>query len=234
MRNIKAIFNKQIKDLMKNTSVLMMFIVFPVVALVFSHITGDTEGTEGIPIMMASMFAGMGIIMSVALIIAEDRENKSLRFLIMAGVKPISYLLGVDGVILILGLLSSLTFGFIGGFKGQEFWIFLAAMMTAVSASTLLGAIIGISSKNQQAANGLAMPVGMVLGFAPMLAQFNDTVARATHIFYTQQLNVVTDSFTSLGDGRSLWQSFSIMWGNVAVFVVVFAFVFKKKGLRGE
>jgi len=251
MRNIKAIFKKQLKDTLKNPAVLIQFMIFPFIAFVMTWLMDfesmmDFEGmTEemlafaqenmqasmpNMTTMQATIFAGMGLIPIVAGIIAEDIEKKSLRFLQMAGVKPSSYLLGVGGVIFFVSFFSSIAFALIGGFTGQDFWIFTASMMSGVAASIVLGAAIGILTKNQQAATALSMPAAMILGFGPTMAQFNDTVARVLHVTYTQQLNVVTDYLTH-GADVNLWQSFGIMWANVAVLGIFFAIAYRKKGL---
>jgi len=182
--------------------------------------------------MMATMFAGMALIPAVAGIIAEDIEKKSLRFLIMAGVKPPAYLVGVGSVIFFASVFTSIAFAFVGGFWGVDFLIFIGAMMSGVAASIVLGAIIGILTKNQQSSTALSMPIALVLGFGPMMAQFNDTVARVLHIFYSQQINIVVDYLT-VGAETPLWQSFAIMWGNVVVLGVLFIVVYAKKGLKG-
>jgi len=246
MRSFKAIFKKQMKDTVKNPATLINFAIFPVVAFMMTSFV-DFE-IEGVPdyiaellganipnmaIMMATIFAGMGLIPSVAGIISEDIEKKSLRFLNMAGVKSGAYLLGVGGVTLFLSVFTALAFGFVSDFYGQDFWIFVASILSGVAASIMLGATIGIFSKNQQSATGLSMPFAMILGFGPMMAQFNDTIARVLHIFYTQQLNVVADYLMYGYSGTPLWQSFAIIWANVAVLGIVFLIVYAKKGLRG-
>jgi len=246
MRNVKAIFRKQIKDTLKNPMVLMSFFIFPLVAWMMSAFA--TPEMEGVPeeiaqmiaanmpnlaTMMAVMFAGMGLIPIVAGVIAEDIEKKSLRFLSMAGVKPTSYLLGVNGVSFFFSVLTALAFGLISDFRGPDFWIFVGSLLSGVMASIFLGATIGILCKSQQAASGLTMPAAVVLGFGPMLAQFNPTIARVLHPLYTQQLNVIADHLSGMATGTPLWQPFAIIWANVAVLGILFAMVYKKKGLKG-
>jgi len=239
MRSVKATFKKQIKDIMKNMSVLIQFIIFPVVAYAMTVLIA--RGDENIPdtmftTMMAAVFVGMSLISTVAGIIAEDREKKSLRFLVMAGVKPTSYLLGIGGVIFSVSLLPAIAFSMIGGFRGHELIVFMSVMMSGVVASILVGSTIGIFAKNQQAATGLAMPIAMVLGFGPIAAGFNEQVERMFSIFYTQQLNVVIDNFYAISgyySEVSLWQPFAIIWGNISVLVVLFMLVYTKKGLKG-
>ena len=167
--------------------------------------------------MMAAVFAG---------IVAEDKEKKSLRFLAMAGLKPASYILGVGGVMFLVSALPVLAFAFIGDLQGEAFRNFVAIMMSGVAASVLLGLSIGILSDNQQAATGLAMPVAMVLGFGPMISDFNETVHEIMLFFYTQQFNEVNNHPDYLA------RPFMVMGINILVLVIFFTIVYKQKGLK--
>jgi len=244
MRSVKAVFKKQFKGTVKNPEILLQFIIFPLLAFVLNLVmVTDFEGipydiaemlTANMPnmvTMQATIFAGMGLITVMAGIVAEDIEKKSLRFLMMAGVKPQSYLLGVSSVIFLVSFLTSVAFTFIGGFSGLDFWIFTGAMMSGVTGSIVLGATIGILTMNNQSASAISLPVSVILGFGPLIAQFNDRIARVLHVFYTQQLNVIADYLTSGGGETPLWQSFAIIWVNVAVLVVLFCIAFAKKRL---
>lgn len=182
--------------------------------------------------MQATIFAGMGLIPVVAGIIAEDREKKSVRFLMMAGVKSPAYLIGVSGIILFLSFLTSVAFSIIGGYSGSDFWIFLASMMSGVSASIVLGATIGMFAGNQQTATGLAMPLGIILGIGPIMAQFSEGMKQGLRFFYTQQLNVIADNLALENPETSLGSSFGIIWMNIAVLFVLFMLVYAKKGLK--
>jgi len=179
--------------------------------------------------MQAGIFAGMGLITAITGVISEDMTKKSLRFLAMAGVKPLAYLAGASGVMLFISIFVSAAFSLIAGFGGADFWIFTATMMSVAVSSVILGATFGILAGNQQAASGLVMPVAIVLGFGPMMAQFNDNIARYLHFVYTQQLNIVADTLTTGIASTPLWQSFAIMWANVAVLGLLFILVFRKK-----
>ena len=238
MNSVKAIFKKQLKDLLKNLAVLIQFIIYPVVGFAMTQLVALRD--ENIPDtmfvnMMAAIFVGMSLIPVTAGIIAEDRATKSLRFLVMAGVKPPAYLLGVGGVILGVSLLPSLAFTLIGRFSGYEFWLFLAVMVLGVITSTLLGLTIGIFVNNAQAAGGISMPFAVILGFTPMIAMFNEPMMRVTRFFYTQQINIVMNSFYSVSGyhlSTDLWESFIIIGGNIALMVILFSIVFVKKGLK--
>ena len=231
MRSISAIFMKQMRDMVKNRAVLIEIIVFPVLAFILTELVAKPD--ETIPnsmfiIMFASIFTGMILLMRSAGTIAEDREHKSLRFLVMAGVRPYEYLLGSGGTILVTGAVVSAVFGILGGFSSIEFKIFMAVMMLGTVASMLLGAVIGILSKNQQAASGLGMPIAMILGFSPMISMFNETAKRIFGVFYTLQMDRVVNDFSA--DHTA---PFLIILANIAVLLALFVLAYRRKGLRG-
>jgi ABC-2 type transport system permease protein len=229
MRSAKAIFVKQTKDVLKNPMILVEFIIFPAVAFIMTEMV--VKSNPDIPnnmfvMMMAPIFAGMALITAMAGAIAEDVERKSLRFLMMAGVKPHEYLLGTGGFNLLAGAVVSVVFALIGDFTALEFVKFLGIMILSVIASILLGASIGMLSKNQQAATALGVPVSMILGFTPMIAQFNETVEKVANILYTQQLNVIVNDFSA-----NFTKAMLVIGGNMAVLLILFVLAYRKKGL---
>jgi len=232
MKIIKAIFTKQAKDMIRNPAVLVMFIVFPAVALIMTVFVTipENEYVSGnmFVIMMASIFAGMGLVSSASAVVAEDIGSKSLRFLVIAGVKPHQYLLGTGGFYLLAGTVTSVVFNLIGGFTGMETLKFLSVMVTGLAASIILGMVFGILAGNQQAAAGLSMPVAVIVGFTPMIAGFNETVEKFAGVLYTQQINVVVNDFSA-----GLLKPLLVIAANIAVFTVLFVIAYKKKGLKG-
>jgi len=231
MRSIKAIFIKQAKDMIKNPSVLVMFIVFPAVALIMTELIAKSN--QDIPnnmfvTMMAAIFAGMGLVTSSCAVIAEDIERKSLRFLIIAGVKPHQYLIGTGGFFLIAGAITSVVFALIGDFTIIETIKFLSVMIAGSATSIVLGALIGMLSKNQQAATALSMPIAVIIGFTPMVASFSETVEKYASILYTQQINVIVNDFSA-----NFAQALMVIGINIVVLLMLFIITYRKKGLKG-
>ena len=230
MKSVQAIFTKQALDMFKNKEVLIQFIIFPLVAFVMTELVAKKNAD--IPdnmfvLMMSSIFTGMALVTTLSSIIAEDKERKSLRFLVIAGVKPYEYLLGIGGVVFIASTLVSLTFGLMGNFSPENFGKFIVVMMIGAVASILLGSTIGIISKNQQAAVGLAIPLAMILGFSPMISMFNETAKKIFGVLYTQQLNVVVNDFSA-----ALTKPLLMMLANIVILVILFVVAYTKKGLR--
>ena len=231
MKSVKAIFIKQTKDMLRNPMVLVQFIIFPAVAFIMTELVAKSN--EDIPgnmfvTMMAAIFAGMALVMAASGVITEDIERKSLRFLVMAGVKPHQYLLGTGGFYLLAGAAVSVIFALIGDFTAAEFGKFLAVMILSTTASILLGSALGMFSKNPQAATALGMPVAMILGFTPMIAGFNETVEKAASVIYTQQLNVIVNDFSA-----NFTKAVTVIGVNIAVLIVLFVLAYRKNGLKG-
>ena len=231
MRSAKAIFMKQARDTFKNRMVLIQFIIFPIMAFVMTELIAKAD--ETIPnnmfvTMFAAMFIGMAPLVMTNTAIAEDKEHKSLRFLVMAGVKPYEYLLGIGGFILLASAVVSVIFGLIGDFSAMEFVKFISVLLVGSVASALLGATIGIYSNNQQAATAIGTPIFMILSFSPMIAQFNTFVASITSVFYTQQVNMLVGDFS-----MDITKPYLIILANIMVLLALFIWSYRKKGLRG-
>ena len=231
MRSTKAVFMKQMRDILKNREILIQYILFPIMAFIMTELVAKQN--EDIPnnmfvIMFAAMFVGMTPLLTIANAIAEDRERKSLRFLVMAGVKPYEYVAGVGGFILIVSTLILVLFGLIGGFVGTALVKLVLIGMLGAVASILLGAAIGISSKNIQKATSLATPAALVLAFIPMLAQFDETISRVAHFLFTWQIGEIINNMSI-----PLTEPLLIIAGNGVIFAALFIFAYKKTGLKG-
>lgn len=231
MSSIKSMFKKQFLDTLKNRMILIQFIMMPLMAFILTELVG--KGNDDLPdsmfvTMFAAMFVGMSPLTTTAGAIAEDRERKSLRFLVMAGVKQHEYLFGIGGFVLVICSIISVFFGLIGGFKGLELLKFILILIFGCATTIVLGATIGIFSKNQQTATAISVPVFMVFSFAPMVSQFNESVAKFANVLYTQQINVVVNDIT-----MSASKPYLIILANLVVFIALFAFAFKSKGLKG-
>jgi len=203
MRSIHAVLAKQTTDLRRNRLVFLQFVIFPLIALAFTGLVAtpspDIPDTMFIT-MFAALFAGMSVPVSMASLVAEDRERGSLRLLVMAGVKPAHYLVGTGGAIGAVSLIVAVAFTLMTGFSPSLSGKFLLVIMLGVICSVLLGAAVGLLAGNVQAATAIAMSVAVLVGFGPMLAQFSPVAGKATAFLYTMQVSrLANDPTTSLG-----------------------------------
>jgi ABC-type Na+ efflux pump permease subunit len=257
MNVVKAIFIKQLNDFPKNISVSMMFFMFPVLSFLLRIFMGDDDPmmADAMNVQFAMMFVAMGPMIMIANTIAEDNEYKSLRFLVTAGVKPIQYLGGLIFFALILSAVSLVAFALIGGLSGQDLLMFVLLCIMGCVASSILGATIGLFSKNVQQCSSIYTPIMFVLAFVPFLAQFSELVESIGVVAFTYQIymalaHMVTGGYTrseffnETGETTVVYSeifpvfistpaSIAIVGANALVFAILFAIAYKKKGLKG-
>ncbi|MCI8401062.1 MAG: ABC transporter permease [Lachnospiraceae bacterium] len=230
LSNMAAVFKKQLKDTFKNKTVLIQFIMLPVLTLIMN----DAIRVEGMPEhffinLFATMYTGMAPLTGIAAVIAEEKEKNTLRVLRMSNVKPYEYLLGIGGYIWLACMAGASVICAAGSFKTGEAAAFLAVMAAGILISLLVGAAIGIWSKNQMMATSIVLPVMMIFSFLPMLSMFNEDIARVAKFTYTEQVRILLLQTASAHIGIG---DIGIILGNVILFITLFALAYKKCGLE--
>ncbi len=231
VRIISGIFQKQVKDLLKNMQVLILFFVYPIIALIMTSAISGEFGF-GSEIFFISIFAAMHCIftpiVATVSIISEEKEKNTLRALIMSNVRPFDYLISIGGFVFICTMVTGLIFLFAANFTSEATLKFLLSMSVGTICSIILGLSIGGFSKNMTGANAMAVPIGMIFAFLPMLATFNEKIAEISRFTYGYQISnlISSDSF------NITFKQLSIILINLMIFIIAFILVFRKNKLE--
>ncbi len=229
MHNSFAIFRKQLKDTLKNKTVLIQFVMFPILTLVMNNaIKIDGMPKNFFVNLFAAMYIGMAPLTSMAAIIAEEKENNTLRVLMMSNVKPHEYLVGVGSYVWFSCMLGAAIICIAGSFKLQTGAAFMGVMAAGIFVSLLAGAAIGTWSKTQMMATSLTIPIMMVFSFLPMLSMFNTTIAKIAKYTYTEQISLMLYRIDSLNFHA---ENFIIVAVNTAIAAALFTAAYHKCGL---
>lgn len=233
MNNIAIIFQKQIKDILKNKTVLIEFIIFPLMAFIMTKTVQIQDMPAGFFVkLFAVMYIGMAPLTGMSAIIAEEKEKNTLRVLLMADVTPAQYLTGTGGCVFLISMAGAGAFCAISGYSGPgEKALFLLLMAIGSLVSMLIGAVIGAGCKSQMSATSVAVPVMMTFSFLPMLSMFNETIKKAAEFAYSRQIMVLMDG---LGKGQDNTGSVVIIVLNMMLFGGLFGVLYKKGGLGGN
>ncbi len=226
MRNVKAIFKKQLKDTLKNKTVLIQFVMFPALTLIMDN----AIRIEGMPKnffvnLFAVMYIGMAPLTSMAAVIAEEKEKNTLRVLMMSNVKPHEYLLGIGSYVWSVCMLGSAVICILGGYSLQISVAFMGVMAIGIFVSLLAGAAIGTWSQTQMMATSITVPVMMIFSFMPMLSMFNSVIAKIAKFTYTQQISLMLNRINNLQLNAD---NFIIVAANIAVTAALFTIAYKK------
>lgn len=228
MHNIGVIIKKQLKDTLKNKTVLIQFVMFPVLALIFENAINIPDMPELFFTKLFSvMYMGMAPLVAVASVIAEEKEKNTLRVLTMANVKAWEYLAGIGIYVWTIcmagaGIMATTL-------SSGDIPFYLGVMAAGFIISIAIGACIGIIASNQMAATSLSLPVMLIFSFMPMLAMFNDKIEKIAGIFYTQQIRELLGNMTF--DGIKA-ETMLVVAVNALLAISLFFAAFKRKGLE--
>lgn len=224
--HIRAILWKQLKDTLKNKTILIQFLMFPGMTIVMEHaISIDGMPEHFFANLFAIMYVGMAPLTAMAAIISEEKEKNTLRVLQMCSVSAFEYLFGNAVYIIFICMAGSLVIAAAGGYQGSELLIFMSIMLTGHAISTLAGAAIGVFSKNQMMATSLTVPVMMVCSFLPMLSMFNDSIGKAAKYFYSEQLYLLINQ---MGTMKISAETIMILGVNIFLIAGCFTAAYQK------
>ena len=230
MKNITAVFLKQIKETFRNKTILIQFLMFPVMVIIMENAIKLENMPEHFFVkLFAVMFVGMAPLTCMSAIISEEKEKNTLRALMMSNVKPFEYLLGVGAYVFIMCIIGAVVFAVCGGYEGKDLLVFMAVMGAGILLSSLTGAVIGVFSKNQMSATSITIPVMMIFSFLPMLSIFNENIEKVARITYSQQMSILING---IGNSAIKPESIIIIAVNFVVASILFTLAFRKKGLE--
>ncbi len=201
VQNIPALLIKQIKDTLKNTPILVLFFVYPIIAFMMTSAMKNQPGVESFITIFATMHCVFTPVITMSSILSEEKENNTLRVLIMSNVTLKEYFISIGGFVLITTLITGSSFLFIANKTPLGSLTFLLSLLLGSMISIILGICIGLYAKNASAANGLAVPLGMVFAFLPMLAGFNKGVETFSRFTYGQQIAYLMNKGSLSGFG---------------------------------
>lgn len=227
MKTIAALLIKQCKDSLHNLPSLMILIIYPAVAFIMSTAMQGEEkmGDIFIP-MFAAMHCSFAPLVISSNILSEEKEKGTLRSLVMAGVSRIQYLVSLFIFVLIAVMLTGSAFLLMRPVTAFYAEAFAAAMLLGSAVSAVIGMCIGLYSKNVTAANGIAVPVGLVFALLPMLGQFNSSLSKAAEFTYSGQLRTVFEG------GGFTTQTWLVSVAYLAALSFLLVILFRQKRLE--
>ena len=222
--HLNAIFIKNMKDTLRNFQVLILFLVFPVIGFVMTQSITDVEGS-----FFISIFAGMHYIFTpivvTASLVSEEKEKNTLRVLRMSGISSFEFFLSTTIFVLIFDVLSGCTFIGMTNLDQIQTLRFLIAGIAGCLISILIGLCVGTYVKSSSAANGVAVPLGMIFSFLPMLSSFNKGLEKVTKYLYGQQVSYICG-------GKNFDISFIMVVSiNFLIVFVIYCYLYYKSKL---
>lgn len=230
INHIGAILWKQLKDILKNKTILIQFLMFPCMTVIMENaISIDGMPEHFFANLFAIMYVGMAPLTAMSAIIAEEKEKNTLRVLHMCNVNAFEYLLGNAIYIVFICMIGSLVIAFAGGYKGDELLTFMLIMFGGHTISMLAGAAIGAFSRNQMMATSLTVPVMIIFSFLPMLSMFNDAIGKVAKYFYSEQLYLLINDLSAI---EIRLETMAVLGVNICLILSCFIIAYRKVFLK--
>ncbi|MBY7144800.1 ABC transporter permease [Virgibacillus sp. NKC19-3] len=170
VQRISAIFEKDIKDFMKNMMLLMMPVIPIVLALIYTRMG---SGDEDLPIIMLYIIIGVTYSAvtssTIMTMMAEESEKKTLRGLIQSPASMMDIIIGkslVTGLITFVSLIVSLVILDIEPFLHVRAMLGLLLIFLFF---LFLGIGIGLFAKSIASTSFYIMPIMFLFGFTPFI-----------------------------------------------------------------
>ncbi|GAA5416850.1 hypothetical protein Pryu01_01889 [Paraliobacillus ryukyuensis] len=168
VQRVSAIFEKDTKDFMKNTMLLMM----PVVPIFLALLYKQMSGGEAFPTFLLYLVVGINLstvtTAGMMTMMAEENEKKTLRGLIQSPASIVDILVGKSLVVGLMSLITLIVSLFIMGIEPLLNLKSILAIIFLFFFFLFLGIGIGLFSKSVAATSAYIMPVMLLFGFTPM------------------------------------------------------------------
>ncbi len=233
MKNVRIIMRKQWKDTWKNPTILIHFILFPVLGIIMTGMVKEKDMPQDFFVsLFAAMYVGMAPLISMASILSEEKEKNTLRVLLTAHVAPWQYLSGIGSFVFLACMPGVLVFCHLSdaAVSGQK-TAFLLILSVGIIESLLLGAAIGVGCRNQMTAASAGVPVMLLFSFLPMLSMFNEKAAKVAEYTYSEQVRILIGA---LGNGKIAAKSVAVLFLNLIISGVLFGVLYQKQRGRNN
>lgn len=232
MRKINALVGKQLKTVTSNPFVIMPIFLVPFMAFLFSQAM-EPEYAQQMLTFMVGMNLILGAPTIISCLIAEEKEKNTLAVLITSTVSVLDFLISKVLFTAVCSIAMNAAVYFL--MNGQEligFDVFMLLSGLGSVTATLLGAAIGITSKNQATASTMVSPL-MLLLIIPVFFPDNFFVDNILYYFFTEQVLLAIHRIAFDGSSLTLLP-LGIIAVNIIVLGVVFGMFYKKNGLGLE
>lgn len=229
INHVIAVYKKTLMDMGRNKRQLLFFLMFPIMTYCFYFLfkTGK-EMFSLIYLPINILFCSLNIMASL---IAEEKEKGTLRSLMFANVKPLEYFIGNGLFILIATILSCSLFIPLIKISGINYIYYFVSIILSSICSMVLGATIGIISKNQMSANGICAPITIIIGMLPTFGAINKSFLKISKLLYTTRF---ADTVAEIINKLKVTINYEIILIYVLNFIIcitIFSLVYKKKKL---
>ena len=225
MRRVNAIFQKDFKDISRNSAVSITALMPLIFAFIFGK-TGEVSiETHYMVINLTLVVVGTFVQCSL---IAEEKEKNTLRGLMLSPASTLEILGGKSLLSLIVTMIVVLIGAILTGYRTENIFVIAIVILFSSFFFIGLGTLLGLLAKSVMEASVIVLPFMLIFGFGSMFTMFTDKYPILKVLDYTpnmQLMEIAVKVEGGVGFG-GVWLNFGIisLWiiAVYALTVVVF------------
>lgn len=223
LRRTLAILRKEAQDIVTNFNVSIMYLLPLGIVILFQQVMRMME-TGAIAGFGVVFLAGMAGLYVPSMLIAEEREKRTLQMLMLSPATPVEIFAGKGLLTLISTTAVALVIYLVLGIPAGQIPLLLLVFVLAVAACIPLGIVIGILAPNLLSTGLVGMPLYISFTLLPMLSpadEFIDKLSRLvpTYYLFEATMGLISQEATAaelLGDIAYLLLMFGVACGLLA------------------
>ncbi|WP_166982799.1 ABC transporter permease [Actinomyces sp. zg-332] len=184
-RRITALLWLRTQILKSNVNILIQ-VILPYAMLIMYKFVMKPEGMANRYIMFLclSMAIAMSVGLTISIIIAEEKEKKNLKTLMLSGVKTSEYIISTIAYPIFFAILVTIAFPLTADvdLSGMYIQYTTVVLLTCLATILIYLCIAGISD-TQSKAQVNSLPIMFIIALGPMFSQLNKSIG--TFIQYT-------------------------------------------------
>lgn len=234
MKRINTLVLKEIKDLLRNVNVFVVSLI-PLVGTIFFSMMGPKEEVR-MQVLLIIFIMNSALItpMTMAMLIAEEKEKNTLRTLMLSTVSPVEFLVGKAIVTWLLVGITNIGIFLIIQAPNKFLLMYIVIAFLISTIMILIGAIIGILSKNVMSSGTNSMPVILLFYFIPTLGVANKTLLHIAKLLPTYHSQSLMDKMLNNENIFSVGQQNILV---LLVWIIIsfagFIMIYKRKRIDG-
>lgn len=222
-------------------------IIMPLFALGFTLLMRYLYGnmnTSGSSDSLNAYALSMGVVMNIgmtgiyctSLLLAEEKEKKTLRVLMTSSVNGLEFFLGSILPVFIVTVFLNYALMPISGFiiTGANLVLFSLVTIIASLISCIIGMLLGIFAKNQVSAGTLITPVLLILLLVPMFSDFIDGLSVVSQFVFTGIIMDMIMNISLQTDTILNMSSIIVMVVEAILSIFLFVLFYKKNGFEKD
>lgn len=228
MRRVNAIFQKDLKDISRNSAVSVTALMPLLLAFLYGRMGDLSVDSHYLAINFTMVTVGVFVQCSL---IAEEKEKSTLRGLMLSPASTLEILGGKSLLSFIATIIIVAISAYLTGYQPENLFIIVVAIILSSFFFIGLGTLLGLFSKSVMEASVIGMPFMFIFGFGSMLTMFVDKYPILKVVDYMPNTQLVhIASKVESGTGFSgIWSNFGIITLWIIAIYALAAFVFKKR-----